>query len=185
MPGRLRSSVYFARPEALAKASILRGLRPMCLNRRDMKSPFHFPSGQPDSRKNPVVAGAPAEVARNSLLDAVLPPGAAMPFLLEMGLGREYHPRRAVAALDRSRIGEGLNEGMVLADAFDRRDRTSLHPRRQSEARADRPAVQQDGAGPALARLAAVLGAGKSHILAKHLEQSAVRLDLEAAALAV
>ena len=55
----------------------------------------------------------------------------------------------------------------------------------EGEAREHRLAVEEHGAGPALAELAAVLGPGQPEVLAQHLEQGLVDRDRDLVGLAV
>ena len=96
-------------------------------------------------------------------------------------------PGRAVAALRRAELGEGVLQRVgqrAVGQAFDGHDgRRRLVLDGQRQAGQDRLAVDQHGAGAALAELAAVLGAGQVEIFAQHLEQRLVDRNVQARAL--
>src|SRR5581483_3551221 len=94
--------------------------------------------------------------------------------------GDEEERGRAVAALRGAEFGEGLLQGIEPAapgQALDGGDAASGAGDAEDEAGEHGHAVEQHGAGAALAQLAAVLGAGQAEALAQHLEQSVVRGD--------
>jgi hypothetical protein len=94
----------------------------------------------------------------------------------------EDHPRRAETALQAVRIPEGLLQRVQRAAAsrqtFDRRDRAAVGLHGQAGARSHGDAVEQDGAGAALARIAADLGAGDAPEVANEMHQKLPRLDV-------
>ena len=63
------------------------------------------------------------------------------------------------------------------AEAFDGRDLVALVHRGEAEARVDAAAVDVDGAGAALAVVAAFLRAGEVQMLAQAVEQRGARID--------
>ena len=97
--------------------------------------------------------------------------------------------RRAVAALRGAEIGEGLLERVQLGSRRQPLDgvdaRGPSHSSAEHEAGEHRLAVDQHGAGAALAELAAVLGAGQAEVLAQHLEQGLVGREEDVLLLAV
>ena len=100
------------------------------------------------------------------------------------------HARRAVAALQCAHVPERLLQRVQLAvarEALDGRDLLAGEVADFPLARARRLAIDQDGAGAALAFAAAVLAAGQIEIVAQHAEQRAlgVRLDRHGAAIDV
>ena len=101
---------------------------------------------------------------------------------------REDHAGRAVAALERVVVVEGLLNRMELAvrrKSFDRRD---LHPvglDSEHRARLHRLAVHEHGARPARGRVAAHVRPGEPESLAEHVHEKLTRLDLEVVAYAV
>ena len=85
---------------------------------------------------------------------------------------RHQHAGRADAALRRAMAQEGGAAARVsrgVAEALDRGDRAARDLRRRGQAGADRRAVDQHGAGAAIAGIAADLGAGQAGVLAQHL----------------
>src|SRR5262249_3551857 len=65
---------------------------------------------------------------------------------------------------------------LTARDAFDRHDLGAVVAQRQREAGIDPPSVDQDGAGAALAAIAALLGAGEMQALAQEIEQRDARI---------
>ncbi len=107
---------------------------------------------------------------------------------IEQRLGGDEEPGRAVAALRRPEVGEGLLQRMqpaLGAEAFDGHDLAAAALDAQHQARQHRPAVQQHGAGAALAELAPVLGAAEIQVLTQHLEQRLVRVERDVVRFAV
>src|SRR5262249_256626 len=97
---------------------------------------------------------------------------------LEQRRRREDHPRGAEAALRAILLVEGgLDPGHVLrgAQPLERGDRRAVQRGERGQAGAPRLAVDQNGAGPAAALLAAGLGAGDSELLAENVEQRGER----------
>src|SRR4051812_14576220 len=82
----------------------------------------------------------------------------------------------------------GLHRMQLVAarHALDGQDIGAVEADRQSEARIDSPAVDQHGAGAALAAVAALLGAGEMHAFAQQVEQGDARVaELDVASLTV
>src|SRR5262245_21121632 len=122
-----------------------------------------------------LVAGAAAEVAGDRLADSF---AGRIGLALEQGFRGHQDARGAVAALRRSEVGKSGLQRMQLGaagKAFHGLDAAPLALHRQHEAGELRLAVEQYGAGAALAELAAVLGAGEGEVLAQDLEQRLVR----------
>ena len=100
---------------------------------------------------------------------------------LEQRRGRDDEPGRAEAALHRARVDERLLHRVQLvagAEALDRDDLVAVRLRREHEARADELAVEQHGAGAALALLARVLRARQPEPLAQRVEQALALPDV-------
>ena len=77
-------------------------------------------------------------------------------------------------------------EDVAARDALDRQDIGAVGAHRQREAGIDPPAVDQHGAGAALAAVAALLGSGQVQALAQQVEQRDARVvKLDVAPLAV
>src|SRR5262249_49755235 len=96
--------------------------------------------------------------------------------------------RRAEAALRRVVRHERLLERVqraVLDQTFDRLDRPAVHPGGELAAGVDGLAVDEHGAGAALAAVAADLGAGEIQLIAEELGEGPAVVDLDAAAAAV
>src|SRR5512137_2023094 len=147
-------------------------------------APEH-PASRLDRLVDLLVSGASAQLARERLRD-LLPGGVRLP--VEDPSRGHQHARRAVAALGRAMVGEGGLEGMELGavpEPLHGGDRSiaALHRRHQAGER--QIAVEEDGAGAALAELAPVLGTGQSQVLAEHLEERLVRVDEDLAPLVV
>ena len=90
---------------------------------------------------------------------------------------------RAIAALEGVVLDEGVLDRMQRAvgtgQAFDRGDRRAILHHRQGQAGVDPDAVDQDGAGAALAVVAAFLGAGQIEVQAQQVQQRRPGRDRE------
>lgn len=98
------------------------------------------------------------------------------------------HSGSAIGALERALIEKSLLHGMKLAilfEAFDGEDGFSVSIANRQLAGAARGAVQQNGAGAALAFATTVFGSGKAKLFAQRKKQSCVRIRLENAAFSV
>src|SRR2546423_14772199 len=112
------------------------------------------------------VAGAAADVTGDGEADLLF---ARPRIRVEQRLRHHDHARRAEAALRAAVADEALLQRVqlaVLAEAFDRLQRRAMRLHREDEARAHRLAVQDDGAGAAVADVAALLGAGETGFVA-------------------
>ena len=96
-------------------------------------------------------------------------------------VGRSHqHPRNADAALCCTFVEEGLLERVeppILRQAFDGRDRASLHLPDRNHASTDLLAVNEDGAGPTVSGITADFGSGQPQILAQHIGESPDRAN--------
>lgn len=107
---------------------------------------------------------------------------------VEERLGGDEESRRAITALRSAQIGERFLQRMqtsVVDEPFDGRDVRALAIDAEHEARQHGPAVEQDGTGAALAKLAAVLRPAQIQILTQDLEQRFVRSERDFGRLAV
>src|SRR5581483_2496113 len=92
------------------------------------------------------------------------------------------HSRLAKAALKTAVLDECFLERMelaVLRQPLDRQHRTAAHFESERRARAHRTAVHRQRAGAANLHVAGALGAGQPQLLAHHVEQQFMRLDLD------
>jgi len=100
-------------------------------------------------------------------------------------VGRRHdHAARAIAALSRLLIDEGLLQRVRLverAEPFERGHLVSLDRAYRRHAGASSRAVDQHRAGAALRQAAAVFGAIELEIVAQHVEQRRVRLGIDRA----
>src|SRR5262249_27801465 len=105
------------------------------------------------------IGGAAAEIAAHVFADSGLVVGMTF---VHAGNRRHDLPRRAVAALERVVVDEGLLHRMQLAvragEAFDRGDALSLRGSRKRQAGKHAAAIEQHRAGAALTVIAALLG---------------------------
>src|SRR5207302_1752803 len=95
---------------------------------------------------------------------------------LEQRYGRQDHSGHAVAALHGAFLDEGFLDRMqfpVLRQSFDGLDFAPSDLRNLCLAGSDRTAIEQHGAGAALAFAAAVFGSREIQVFAQHLEQGA------------
>ena len=123
--------------------------------------------GPADGRDDPRVGAAAAHVAVHRAGDLRLAGIGRSP---QQRHARHDHARRAVAALHRVDLEERLLDGVqpaVLLEPFDGGDRLAGRRGRGRDAGAGGPAVDQHGAGAALALAAAVLGAGQVELVAQ------------------
>lgn len=94
---------------------------------------------------------------------------------LKQVLGGEDHAWGADAALGATLFEKALLDGSEAAfdrDAFDGGEICPFDLKGRDEAGIDEVSVEQDGAGPALAFAAALLGSGETEILAKDVEET-------------
>src|SRR5690348_2115312 len=114
------------------------------------------------------IGRATAEIAAHVFAHLRLVLGMA---LVHAGDGRHDLPGRAVAALERVVVDEGLLHRVQRragrAQPFDRRHVAALRNGGETEAGERALAVDQHGAGAALAVVAALFGAGQPHVLAQ------------------
>src|SRR5262249_6438025 len=99
---------------------------------------------------------------------------------IEKRLRGQQERRRAVAALRRAEIGEGVLQWMqlaVLRQSLDGANVAAVALLRQHETREHRLAIQVDGARTTFAELAAVLRAAEAQILAQDFEERLVRRE--------
>ncbi len=135
----------------------------------------HPRGGQLDGLVDLQIAGAAAEVPPQRLDDLR---AVRRGLLVDEGLARQEEPGSAVPALCRAKLRERLLQRVEprgRLHALDRRDLPSLQGGGDLQTGEDRPAVDEDGARPALAQLATVLGAGEPQLLAKNFEESMVK----------
>src|SRR4029077_11645140 len=119
----------------------------------------HGLGGGPDRLDDVHVARAATEVALEPFADLVV--GRARVLRQQIRRGHD-HPRRAVAALQAVLVPERLLQRMelaVLGHAFDRGEAPALGLDREHRAALHGLAVDEDGAGPALAGVASDVGA--------------------------
>src|SRR3989454_1427843 len=179
--GKNKSSAKIVAPVTFAVASIFRRALPMTvwrlapaiqrLRRRLGLLPAHAGGGQLHRLVDLEVTGAAAEVAGQRLLDRVAG-GARVGH--EQGVGGEEEGRRAVTALRGAELGERILERVqpaVRREPFDGGDAPPGAGEAEDEAGEHGRAVDEHGAGPALAQLAAVLRARESRVFAQYFEE--------------
>src|SRR5260370_30481120 len=125
-----------------------------------------------------VVAGAAANVAGEVVPD--FPPRRVRVFLEQLAHAHD-HPRCAETALQSVMFMESRLDRMQGAttrcEAFDGRDRGSICHDRENRAGFDGLAVDIDGAGAALRRVATDMGSGEAEIVPQQMDQKFSRLD--------
>ena len=129
-------------------------------------------SGRDRERGDDARIGATAADIAVHVLDDLF--GRGLGDLAQEADARHDHAAGAIAALHGARLEKRLLERMELAvflEALDGRDLASGDRAEPGDARADRLAVGQHGAGPAPAFAAAVLGTGQAKVVAQHAEQ--------------
>src|SRR5712691_2740028 len=131
------------------------------------------------------VAGAPAEVAGDAAANVIV--GRRLVLSEERIAGHE-HPRRAVAALQPVLGHEAFLERVepaVLLEAFHRHDLFAPGLDREHRARLHGSAIEDDGAGSAVRRVAADVSAGEPEDVADQVDEQEARLDVGLVLLAV
>ena len=139
-----------------------------------------FPFGcQRDSGDDAAVASAAAQVTREAVLDFLF---ARAWIRREEISRRDDHPGNAEPALHRSSIDKRLLERIqlpVTGEPFDRRNGFAIALHRKHQARIDRTAVQEHGAGAAFTFGAALLRPGKRQLIADDVEQAVMWRDVD------
>src|SRR5256712_10990683 len=191
MRGRERSSANFVTPRTLAVASTLRSASPTTrravgrsaafLPRAIQRLPCRLCALTPQTGRGQLhrlvdldVAGAAAEVARQSLLDVVAT-GARV--VGEERVGGEEEGWGAVAALGGAQHREGFLqrvEPAALRQPFHRLHAAAPPREAEHQARQHGRAVEQHRARSAFAQFAPEFRAGAGEILPQHLEQRPV-----------
>ena len=104
--------------------------------------------------------------------------------LVDASHGRHDLARCAVAALEAVVVDEGLlhrmQDAVRASQALDGGDRLALHRHRQGQAGQHSASIDVHGAGPALALVATLLGAGQAEMLAQGVEQGGARIERQA-----
>ncbi len=139
----------------------------------------HRLGGRADGGDDVLVARAAAVVALDRVADLVV--GRIGVVGQQVG-GRHDHARGAEAALEAVLLPEGGLERMQVVTGrhpFDRPDLASVRLDGQHRARLDGHAVHVDGAGTALAGVAADVGAGQVEVFAEGLDQETSRLHVQ------
>ena len=132
-----------------------------------------------------LVAGAAAEIAGDALAYLAL---RRRRVVLQQRHRRHDHPRRAVAALEAVLFPEAVLQRMQVAvrrEPLDRRDRRAVGLDREDRARLRAAAVDEDGAGSALAGVAPDVRAGQTQLFAEEVDEEHARVDVSLANLAV
>src|SRR5262249_48338254 len=133
-----------------------------------------------------LIAGATAQIAGNG--DAHLLLGRIRIVAQELD-ERRQDARRAEAALEAMVFMEGLLQGVQLVgrqrDALDGENIMAVRLHREHQAGARRTIVEEDGACPANAVLAAEMGTGEAKLVTDEISQRHADLDFFFVALAV
>src|SRR5438093_815588 len=132
-----------------------------------------------------LVAGAAAEVARETLADLAL---RWRRVVLQQRHGRHDHPRRAEPALQPVLFPEAFLQRMqatVGREALDRGDRRAVGLDRKDGAGLRAPAVDENGAGAALTGVAPDVRPRQTQVFAEEVNKEHARVDVSLANLAV
>src|SRR5215204_6265731 len=132
-----------------------------------------------DRRDDVLVAGAAAEIAFDGVADLVV---GGIRVLRQQVDGGHDHAGRAEPALETVLLPErGLHrvELIAVSEALDRLDLRPVRLDGEHGARLDRPAVDMDGAGAALAGVAADMRPGQVEVLPQRLDEESPGLDIE------
>src|SRR3990172_2016953 len=166
MPTCFTSGPNTAAPESFSRASTL--VTPFPTNASigclvpflapRSSGPRHLRHGALDRLHDAHIAGAATQVPGNRATDLDL--GRRRVFV-EQRFGGEQHARDAVAALHGPFLDESLLQWMevpLAAEPLDREHLFAVGFRRQHQARVERLAVEEHGAGPAVPLAASFLG---------------------------
>src|SRR5260370_23061813 len=148
-------------------------------------APLHFCGGLPDSGKNSHVAAAAADQVLKSVSHLFV---AGVRILVEQGLGRQHPAVQAVPALEGLFLDKRLlyrMRGAVHGEPFERDDLFSGRRRHRQGAGTHRAIIDQHGAGSALSQAAAESRIIQGQIVAQHVKQRAIRLDVYGAGLTI
>src|ERR1700730_2154 len=190
IPGIFMSAPKLARPVTLSTPSGRMGRVPttfkVSLSRNDIPSlPSHDCSGVEHRADDLVITGTPAKVAGEPVARLLF---GRVQVLVEQRLGRDDESRRAEAALQRRMLEEFLLhrvQFVTLGDALDGLDLVAFRLGSEHQTGADDLAVEDDGAGAAIARAASFLAARQVELVTQHIEQGLLRLAEELDGLAV
>src|SRR5229473_126173 len=130
-----------------------------------------------DGLKDLQIAGATAQVAGKRFANLI---AARMWVVIQQSFGGDQNRRSAVSALRRAQIREGILQGMKFsfgAEPLHRQHALAVTLQGEQETGKHGLTVHQNGAGAALAELAAMLRAGVAQILAKDFQQSFIRSE--------
>jgi len=124
--------------------------------------------------KNLEISGAPAQDTGERRTNLI---ASGMRMLIQQGFRGDQNRGRAVSALRRTEISEGVLQRMQSSfqtEAFDGQDTSGVALNPKDQAGEDGLAVQNNGARAALSQFTAVFRAGVAEILAKDFEESFV-----------
>src|SRR5580704_5870283 len=153
-----------------ARSRSFRGLLELCA--------AHLGGGVLNGLDDVLVAGAAAEIARNAGADVVF---ARVRVLLKQPPGAGDHAGSAKPTLQAMHLAKAFLERMQRSirssNPLDGDDRGAVGLHREDGAGLHRLAVEIDGAGAAMGRLAADMRPGKAEMLAQEVDQKGSRLD--------
>ena len=134
-------------------------------------------SGVEHRVRDPGIGPAPAQVSAHAFAHA-LRVVAGLPFLDQADRAHDLAGRAepALQAVMRDESGLDGMQFVAASDALDGEDVGAVVADRQSQARIDPPAVDQDRTRAALAAVASLLGAGQVQTLAQEIEQRDARV---------
>src|SRR6266850_2552443 len=138
-----------------------------------------------DGLKNLEISGAPAQDAGERRANLI---ASGVRMLVQQGFRGDQNRGRAVSALRRAEIGEGILERMqssFQAEAFDGQDIPGVALNAKDQAGEHGLAVQKNGARAALSQFTAMLRASVAEIFAKDFEESFVGRERDVYLLAV
>src|SRR6476646_1517873 len=144
-----------------------------------------FSGGLLDRLDDVHVASATTEIAADALPDLGF---VGVGVLAEQPSRLHDHPRRAEAALKAVLIPERLLERVerrLAGHPLDRLELATIRLDREHRARLRARAIDVDGAGAAVARVASDVGAGQAEVVAQEVDEEEARLDICLVRLAV
>ncbi len=176
-------SVHFVRPVISRASSLRRRALPISFRRApagrsSVAVMTHLRPPRSARPHDVVVAGAPAQVALQAETDLLL---GGVRVLVQQVDRLHDHAGSAVAALEGVALAEGLLHGVqlpVLGEALDRGDLVAVRLHREHVAGLHARAVEVDGAGSAVAGVAADDGAGLAEAFTQVVDEKHAGFDV-------
>ena len=123
------------------------------------------------------ISAAPAQVSRKCFFDFIL---GRVGVMVEQRLGGDDKARGAIAALQGMMFDVSINQWMVISgDPFDSLDGLAIALDGERHTGKDRPAIEDDGAGPTCSSVAKHLGSRQAQPVVEEMIERPFRLYME------